>query len=367
MSSLPEPTIGSPAQGPQHPARNQAAVNVRIASDSDRPAWNKFVDDTPAGTFFHRYAWSDVLRESFGYAPQFLIAEQSEAIVGLLPLVHKTSVLFGDALISLPFCSYGGPLGVSSSVTNLLAEQAFELAQELKADYVELRGTPPADNQWSSFDTKYATFEREIAPDPDAILASIARKGRKHAVRQSLRAGLSFEATDNLTDFYRVISASYRNLGTPIFSKRYFDNLRRHFPNDFQVFVVRKGRQPLATSLAFTYRDHIHPLYAGGTAKARALNANDFLYFNMMCNAREQGLARFDFGRSKAGTGSFAYKKHWGYEPRFLTYGQRLAHGKELPDLSPMNPRYKAFIAAWKRLPLGVSRLLGPQIVRHLG
>lgn len=340
---------------------------IRRATDSDRASWDRFVDSDPAGTFFHRYAWADVLEASFGYEPHYLVAEEGDAIVGLLPLVHKKSALFGDAVLSLPFCSYGGPLSASSAITQMLAEHTVQLTHDLGADYVELRGGIPSDGAWAIRDNMYATFKKKIEPNPDAIMAAIPRKGRKHALRQSLKAGLSFGVQDDLSDFYRVISESYRNLGTPIFPKHYFEVLRNAFPENFAIYVVRQGSRPVAASLAFTYRDHLHPLYAGGTAAARNLNANDYLFFNLMCEALDQGLTQFDFGRSKIGTGSFAYKKYWGFEPRALTYGQRLVHGKKLPDLSPLNPRYKVIIGAWKHLPLGISCALGPRLVRHLG
>lgn len=273
VSSLPDPTVAGGAE-PRHDANRGQAKSapspaIRRATDSDRAGWDRFVDSNPAGTFFHRYAWADVLRASFGYEPHYLVAEEADAIVGLLSLVHKKSALFGDAVVSLPFCSYGGPLGVSSTITQMLAEYAVQLTHDLGADYVELRGGVPSDGVWIRRDDMYATFEQPIEQSPDAIMASIPRKGRKHALRQSLEAGLSFEIHEDLTDFYRVISESYRNLGTPIFPRHYFEALRNAFPENFAVYVVRQGTEPLAASLAFAYRDHLHPLYAGGTAAAR--------------------------------------------------------------------------------------------------
>lgn len=371
VSSLPDPAAArddAARRGrPDGAAPQRPPLTIRAAGDSDRTRWDRFVDASPAGTFFHRYAWSDVLQRAFGYEPHYLLAAHGADLAGVLPLVHKKSALFGDAMISLPFCSYGGPLAATPAVTDALASRAVELATQLKADYVELRGGVPADTDWVSVGDAYATFELPLPPTPDAIIAAIPRKGRKHAVRQSLKAGLTFAACDDLGDFYAVLSESYRNLGTPIFPRRYFESLASAFPNAFRAYVVHHAGAPVAASLAFAYRDHLHPLYAGGTAAARTLNASDFLFYKLMCTALDEGLTRFDFGRSKAGTGSFAYKKHWGFEPRFLVYGQKLVHGKSLPDLSPLNPRYRALIGAWKRLPLAVSRALGPHLIRHLG
>lgn len=371
MSSRTDSSLAMAPSAPSAPEPSRRAVpsqiSIRTAADSDQAAWDRFVDDCSDGTFFHRYGWAGILAASFSYKPHFLIAEADGAIVGVLPLVHKQSALFGNALIGLPFCSYGGPLAHSASITEALVDHAVALAEDSNADYLELRGYARASEGWLRQGELYATFEQELASTPEAIIAAIPRKGRRHALRQSLKAGLSFEPRDELSDFYAVLSESYRNLGTPIFPKSYFENLLGAFPADFKAFVVCRAGTPVAASMAFMYRDHIHPLYAGGTQAARVLNANDFLFYNLMCTALEQGLGRFDFGRSKAGTGSFAYKKHWGFQPRFLDYAYKSVRGKPLPDLSPLNPRFKLLVSAWKRLPLPLSRAIGPRLVRHLG
>ncbi len=342
-------------------------ATVRLATEDDRGEWDRFVDTAPDGTLFHRFAWSGVLHGAFGYEPLYLVAERAGAIVGLLPLVHKKSALFGNSVSSLPFCSYGGPLGANRAIGRSLVERGLTLAQDLNVDVIELRGETPPQHGWVERSHSYATFERTLASTPEAILKSIRHKGRRHAVRRSLQRGLTFERRDDISEFYTVLAESYRNLGTPVFPRRYFTLLKAAFPDEVSVHIARRGNTPLAASLAFAFRDGLHPVYAGGTAAARTFNANDFLFFNLMCTALEKGLSQFDFGRSKVGTGSFAYKKYWGYEPRPLTYHYKLVRGKQLPHLSPANPRYRRLVGAWKRLPLGVSRAIGPPLMRHLG
>ena len=342
-------------------------IVIRTADREDEAAWDRFVDSHPTASFFHRYRWSRVIEESFGHAPHYLMAVRAGQLAGILPLVHKTSALFGNALISLPFLSYGVIVAEDEETARVLEDHAVTLAEALRVDYIELRNVLPCRSGWSRGDQTYATFSRDIAPDREAIIGSVPGKGRRHALRNSLTRGLAFEIHDDLNDFYRVLSESYRNLGTPIFPRAYFERLVEAFAEDFEICVVRGPNGPLATALAFAFRDHVHPYYAGGTAEARDLRANDFLFLSLMCRARERGYERFDFGRSKVGTGSFEYKTHWGFEPQPLNYEYRLVRGRKLPNLSPLNPRLSPFVGLWKRLPLSLSRLLGPHIVRHLG
>ena len=341
-------------------------ITIRRAGPGDEAAWDQFIDAQPAATFFHRFGWAQVIEHSFGHSPHYLLAAQAGEIVGILPLCHKTSTFFGNALISLPFLSYGGVVADDPDVAYALEERAQEIASKLRVDYIELRNVGPRRSDWIRQDQTYASFSCDIPPDRDAIIRSVPMKGRRHALRRSLAQGLTFEIQDDLNDFYTVLSESYRNLGTPIFPKRYFQTLIEAFGSDFEICVVRGPSGPVATSLVFAFRDHVHPFYAGGTATARSVNANDFLFLHIMCRALERGYARFDFGRSKLGTGSFAYKTYWGFEPTPLNYEYKLIRGQALPDLNPLNPRYSRFVKLWRRLPIPVSRLLGPYIIRHL-
>ena len=342
-------------------------IVIRSAGREDEAAWDRFVQSHASATFFHRYRWSRVIEESFGHAPHYLIAAREGRIAGILPLVHKTSALFGNALISTPFLSYGGIVAEDEDAARALENRAVELAEALRVDYLELRNIAPDRAGWTRNDSTYAGFSRDIPPGRDAIIRSVPGKGRRHALRKCLTRGLSFEIHDDVTAFYRVLSESYRNLGTPIFPKRYFERIIEAFPAEFEICVVRGPNGPLAAALAFTFRDHVHPYYAGGTAEARDLRANDFLFLSLMCRTQERGYPRFDFGRSKFGTGSFAYKTHWGFQPQPLNYEYRLVRGAKLPNLSPLNPRLRPFVGLWKRLPLSLSQFLGPHIVRHLG
>ena len=172
---------------------------------------------------------------------------------------------------------------------------------------------------------------------------------------------------EGVDPLHRIYAESVRNLGTPVFSRTYFQVLRAVFGAQADVLTVLDGGRPLASVLNFYFRDEVLPYYGGGIFAARGRAANDFMYWEVLRRAGERGCRLFDFGRSKIGTGAFAFKKNLGFDPAPLHYRYLLRPGAALPDHNPLNPKYRLFIAAWKRLPLPVAKLLGPPIVRGIG
>lgn len=346
--------------------RQRGFTTVRPAADADAAAWDAFVLGAPGGTFFHRFAWRQIFRSVFGLAPRYLVAERDGAVVGVLPLVHQKSFLFGNALIAAPFCVEGGPLGADAEVMRALDAAAASLMDTLKVPVLEYRSRKAARDGWTVKRDLYATFERPLAASDEENLLAIPRKQRA-VVRKTLTGGLVSEVDESAGALFRVYSESVRNLGTPVFPKRYFAALKNAFGKDCDIIVIRDGGVAVSAVLNFYFRDTVLPYYGGGTSAARRNGANDFLYWEVMRRAAQKGYRRFDFGRSKAGTGAFAFKKNWGFEPSWLEYEFRLAPGTQLPEKNPNNPKYAGMIGLWKKLPLPVANFLGPFLIRGLG
>lgn len=348
------------------------AVQVRLLDPAAMPAWDAFVAASPTATFFHRGAWAEVFRAAFGHTPHYLMAEQDGAVAGVLPLVHVKTRLFGNSLMSSPFCVYGGPLAISREASLALEAHAAELMQRTGAAVTEFRPLHPlpegwlTEGDWQTRGDLYATFRKPIGTDDDANMKAIPRKQRA-MVRKGLDRGLVSTVTDGVDGLHAIYAESVRNLGTPVFSRRYFRILAEAFRGDMDVVTVLDAGTPVSAVLNFYDRDEVLPYYGGGTAAARSSFANDFMYWEVMRRAAARGSRMFDFGRSKAGTGAFSFKKNWGFTPLPLQYRYRLQPGATIPDHNPLNPKYRLFIAAWKRLPLPVANLVGPHIVRGIG
>jgi len=331
--------------------------------------WDLYVKSNQQGSFFHLSGWQQVISKSFNHDCYFLYAEEDGNITGVLPLVEVKSKLFGHALISTPFCVYGGAIANSSEVVRQLEQKACQLAEELSVDYLELRYQ---EKQESSLLLKQAhsAFGCELPEENEQILAAIKKKQRA-VIRHSLKNELSFSLESgkaNLADFYQLLSTSYRNLGTPIFSKSYFVNLVEAFGEDTDIAVIKnKDGQLSSAVMNFYFNEQVLPYYGGGNDSARSLKSADFMYYQVMCNASERGYRWYDFGRSKNDSGPYKYKKNWGMEPKSLYYYYHLVNAKELPNLSPNNPKYKLFIQMWQKLPLKVSQIVGPFLSKFLG
>ncbi|NND00508.1 MAG: FemAB family PEP-CTERM system-associated protein [Gammaproteobacteria bacterium] len=340
-------------------------VTVRLATDTDGPAWDQFVSHCLQASFFHRYGWKRVIHEAFGHKAYYLVAERGQKIDGVLPLFLIRSRLFGNSLISVPFCVYGGVATEDEESRQALVNDAMRIAQDLRVDYLELRNQTPQMRQWPSKDL-YVTFRKTISSDQDENLAAVPRKQRA-MIRKGQKKNLESHLDAGIDVLYDMYSQSVRNLGTPVFSKKYFRLLKDEFEDDCEVMLVGAGQQAVGGVMSFYFRNEVLPYYGGGTSQARALCANDFLYWQVMCRAAERGAESFDFGRSKVDSGSYRFKKHWGFEPTPLHYEYGLVRATEMPNLSPNNPKYRLMIQTWKRLPLAVTRVIGPFLSRSLG
>ncbi len=341
-----------------------------LADGIDRARIGAYIHEHPDGTPFHLPAWSAAVAKGCGQTAHYLIAERGvQGIVGVLPLTELHSPLFGRVLASAGFGVGGGILADKPEVVRLLAEASWALAERLSCASMEVRGGPLPGPEWTVDDTHYLGFERPLAADDEAELLAIPRKQRAE-VRKSLEAELSIsvgQSADDVAAQYAVYAESVRNLGTPVFPARLFHEVLAEFGPAADVVVVRHRGEAVAGVLSLYWRGTVYPYWGGGTAAARKLRANDRMYFELMRHARERGCARFDFGRSKVGTGAAAFKKNWGFEPRPLTYYDRVAEGAAIRDANPLNPKYRLQVALWQRLPLAVANRIGPWIAKGLG
>jgi FemAB-related protein (PEP-CTERM system-associated) len=332
----------------------------------DRAAWDAFVFAHPQGTFFHRIGWREIFADEFRLTPRYLVCERGPILTGILPLVHQKSLLFGNALISAPFCVEGGPLALDEESEQALDAAAKDVLTETRAAHLEFRSRKATRADWTARRDLYATFRRPISDNHDANLKDIPRKQRA-VVRKTLTGGLTSDVDERVNRFFPVYAESVRNLGTPVFAKSYFERLKKTFGPDCDMVVVLDAGKPVSAVMNFYFGKTVLPYYGGGTFEARRSGANDFLYWEVIRRAAERGFREFDFGRSKAGTGAFAFKHNWGFEPEWLEYEYLLKPGQALPEKNPTNPKFSLLIKLWQRLPLPVANLLGPMLVRSLG
>ena len=328
--------------------------------------WDAFVMACPSATFFHRAGWQRVLRDSMRHETHFLYCEIDGRIEGVLPLAHVRSFLFGSSLVGLPFAVYGGVVANNEAAATALEVAAQELARQLGVAHLELRNVQARHADWPAQDL-YVTFRKAILADEEANMLAIPRKQRA-MVRKGIKNELRGEIDVGVERFFPLYADNVHRHGTPALSRRYFEALLHEFGPDAEVLtVVAPDGRALSSVLSFYFRDEVLPYYAGDHVDARDLAANDFKYWELMRRACTRGLKLFDYGRSKQGTGPYAFKKNWGFEPTPLRYEYCLYKRDAVPQNNPANAKYKLLIESWRRMPLGFANWLGPYVVRNLG
>ena len=237
--------------------------------------WNDFVFSCPEATFFHRAEWQQIIKSVFRHPTFFLYAEQAGEIVGVLPLAHVNSRLFGNSLVSLPFAVYAGVASNNQEAIADLETEAQKRALELGVDHLEFRNVMAQHTEWPTQDL-YVTFRKEILPEVEANMLAIPRKQRA-MVRKGIKNGLKSQVDRNTDRFFSVFADNVHRHGTPALPKRYFDTLLEVFGNDCEILTVTSPEGKLLSSvLSFYFRDEVLPYYAGDDEAARNLAANDF-------------------------------------------------------------------------------------------
>jgi FemAB-related protein (PEP-CTERM system-associated) len=341
---------------------------LRLAPDdaATHARWDAFVLACPEATFFHRAGWQRVLRETMRHDTHFLYAERDGAIVGVLPLAHVRSLLFGSSLVSLPFTVYGGVAADNTQAATALEAEAQRLAQSLGVAHLELRNVKPRHADWPA-QHLYVTFRKALLPDEEGNMLAIPRKQRA-MVRKGIKNGLASAIDTDVSRFFPLYADNVHRHGTPALPRRYFEALLAEFGAHAEVLTaVAPDGRALSSVLSFYFRDEVLPYYAGDDLAARDLAANDFKYWELMRRAAARGVRVFDYGRSKQGTGPYAFKKNWGFEPTPLHYEYQLYKRDGVPQNNPANAKYRLLIETWRRLPLGFANWLGPHVVRSLG
>lgn len=342
-------------------------MNIVICEDSqDAIRWDEFLSAHPDATYSHLWSWKQVIENSFGWKMYHLLAEDNGAVRGLLPIVVQKSLLFGNFVSSMPFLNAGGILADSLDTERRLLAEAVRIARDAKARHLELRHQTDHGLNLPSRNNKVTVILR-LNSNPDLIWKTLDTK-----VRTKVRKSMSFRMTADfgsenlLADFYSVWSENMRDLGTPAYSPIFFREILRAFPRSTHLCVVRHEGRPVATSFLIGFRDRVEAVWSSSLRSALSLKPNMFLYWQLFCFAAQQGYQVFDFGRSTIGSGTHTFKLQWGAETIPLHWDYWLANGDKLPEINPSNPNYDIAIRAWQRLPLSLTRLLGPRIARCL-
>ena len=339
---------------------------ISIRTDVGREDWNAYVDAHPAASAYHAWQWRDVFARAFGHEPVWLAAERAGRIRGVLPVMAFRSWLFGRFMVSLPFVNYGGVLADDQEMAGALLAAARREATARRCTHLELRHV---DRSFPELPVKQhkVAMTMGLAESADAAWNAIDRKARNQ-VRKAQKSNLDvvWGGAELIPAFYSVFAVNMRDLGTPVYSRRFFEQVLEVFPERTAVALVRHEGRAVAGAITVRYRERIEVPWASSLREFRASCPNNLLYWAVIERAIADRCRVLDFGRSTPGEGTFEFKRQWGAVPSPLFWEYALDGAREVPDVTPANPKFGAAIAVWKRLPIPVTTLVGPGIVRSI-
>ena len=339
------------------------AVQVSEFRNEDAMACDRFVENSPHATFFHLSAWRRVVSDVLGHRPMWFVARRGTEVTGVFPMSWIRNGFLGNCLVSSPMAVYGGVCAADEESYSKLFSAGEDLARKLKVDYLEMRNRTEALPSSLPGRDLYVTFTQDLSPGPEKLLQALPRDTR-YMVRKTLKAGLDWTTDLPVDEFYEIYATSVHRLGTPVFSRRLFTCLQHEFGDRCRIFGVRKGGRTIAGVFCFYFRDQVLPYYGGSLPEFNRDAPNNFMYWSLMEQSCREGLRSFDFGRSKKGTGSFQFKSSWGMQVTELPYRYLLVRAKAVPHMSPVDKKFQAPVAVWKRLPYSWTKVLGPRVIR---
>ena len=342
-------------------------MTVKLADIKDTVRIDSFIASSSSSSFYHKYLWSSVIEKSFGNKYYCLLSENNEKKVnGLLPMVHMKSLIFGNMLVSMPYFNYGGVCAEEDKEKDLLIQESIQLAKRLNAKYIEYRQAGNLNNEYPV--KKHKVSMRLALPEtPEELWKSFPSKLRSQIKRsQKEEMSVRIGRNDELDNFYRVFSLCMRNLGTPVYPKHFFKNILECFPENTWICSVYVGNLSVASGFLAGSKNRLEIPWAAADSRYNRFSPNMLLYWSCLRFACEKGFTEFDFGRSTVGGGTYKFKEQWGAVPFQLYWYYWLRDGGTVPEVTPRNPKYDLAIALWKKLPVSITRTLGPHIIKNI-
>jgi serine/alanine adding enzyme len=355
---------------PTRPAEAELELSV---SDGEGlpPDWDRFVESEPGGTYCHFAGWSEIMRGVLGHDCLYAWAHDSGgSLAGILPLVSVRSLLFGRFLVSMPFLNYGGPVG-KASARELLAAWAVERARGTRVDLLELRsrsaaGDPPVPHPEVALTERKVSVVLELPDDPEVLWEDGLRSKVRSQVRRPMKEGLEARfGAEQVAPFYEVFVRNMRDLGTPVLPRGLFEALPRVFGERVEFGVIYLGDEPVAAGCGFECAGEFEITWASSLREHSRVAPNMLLYWRFMERAIERGAGAFNFGRCTPDSGSHRFKSQWGGVDEPLPWTAWSPSARTATP-NPDQGKYALAVRAWQRLPLEVTRVLGPPLARRI-
>ena len=338
---------------------------VRELRASERHMWEEFLLAAHISAYHHP-VWAELIRRSFGHPTRIWVAINDEGkLIGGVPLTFFSSRLFGRFAVSIPYFNYGGVISSWFNVARDIVGHLKTICKHESLSHIEIRSMQP--NLGEHFSSKKVSMVLSL-PDSEASLdEQLGAKVRaQYKKSEEYQPKIVFGKMELLDDFYRVFAHNMRDLGTPVYGKKWFANILSESKINAVVAVAYVNQKPVATGFLIGHEGMLEIPWASTIRQANAMNVNMWMYRQILGYAVNEGYQFFDFGRSTRDAGTFKFKKQWGAVPHTHYWYYLFPEGGAVPELNPDNPKYKLMINLWKKMPVWLSKLIGPPIVANL-
>ncbi len=353
LYTIPEQTYGGPFE-------------IRELNTGQMASWCEFVDAQKNAPAYCSAPWRNAIQSVFGHRTRVWVAESSSGeIIGGVPLTFFRSRLFGRFAVSVPYFNYGGVLTPYLNVAQDLLAELQQVCERENLDHIEIRTLQPA--LWPNSANEKVSMVLPLPENQQQLERQLGSKVRA----QCKKAGryqpvIRFGALDLLDDFYHVFATNMRDLGTPVYTKKWFSTLLAQADITATIAVVYLADKPVSAGFLVGHNKVLEIPWASTIKSANAMDTNMWMYRQLLDYAVENGYRFFDFGRSSRDAGTYRFKKQWGAQPHEHHWYYLLPPGGRMPALNPSNPKYKLIIGAWKRLPVWLTKVIGPPLVKNI-
>ncbi|MCC6933935.1 MAG: FemAB family PEP-CTERM system-associated protein [Deltaproteobacteria bacterium] len=345
-------------------------INIRIATDYDEFIWQNYCQKKVVDNHAYYWPWRSIIRSIFSHKPCYLLALDSNLVVGIAPLFFVNSFLFGRALVSVPYLNAGGIIADNQEVSDLLISKCRELANSREVNYAELRQRTAINSSADNLILRQhkVAMLLPLSHDAEILFDSFPAKLRSQ-INRPIKEGVTVKVSQGydsqaIEDFYYIFCRNMRDLGIPVYPRALFAKTAELFAAQVLVVIAYQGERPVAAGFLIGAGKYLEILWASSLRSENYYSPNMLMYWEAIKAACQQGYEIFDFGRSSPDSGTFHFKQQWGAQP--LTLNWQYLGSSVLPEISNKNAKFSLLSKMWQKLPLPLANTLGSSLTKHL-
>jgi hypothetical protein len=333
------------------------------------PRWDSFVNDQPRSSVFHTKAWLLALHRTYKYEPVgYTEAGASEPMRNAVVFCRVKSWLTGKRLVSLPFSDHCEPLVDNVAQLHALLAPALKELEKGQIKYVDVRPLSLEFTEGISSAEEYFLHILDLRPSVEELYKKLHGDSIRRKIQRAEREKLELEVGSSdaiLAQFYNLHVITRQRQQLPPHPLAWFRNVLGCLGADAQIRVARKDGIAIASIFSIAHKQKMIYKYGCSDAHSHNLGGMQFVFWDLIRNAKERGFVELDFGRSEcANTGLVTFKDRWGGNRqllRYLRYPERAAPSDGNPLLMDLGKKVFA------RCPQGVLKLAGNLLYPHVG